>query len=206
MSRPLPRIGKAISVSVPHNGCNTAVSASSGSIYLYGSEEAGGSAVRPGRPRRPGHADAGRGGHVGLHGAATEGLAGAVEEPGFAGSDGPLSRNDPRGKAPAAKWPRRVLRWGACIPHGHCPCLPSRQLRGSACGSASRQSDTPDGLHRSKVGPATNGLATRRPRSLTSGRDFEVELERPVCQQVIAGPRNHERRGASGRTLTDHQQ
>jgi hypothetical protein len=28
-----------------------------------------------------------------------------------------------------------------------------RQLRGSRCGSASRQSDTPDGFHRSKVAP-----------------------------------------------------
>jgi hypothetical protein len=49
----------------------------------------------------------------------------------------------------------------------------------------------PDGFHRSKVGPrlAIKGLATRRPLSLTSGRYFEAELERPVCLQVVAGPR-----------------
>jgi hypothetical protein len=56
------------------------------------------------------------------------------------------------------------------------------RLRKSSIGYA-------DGFHRSKVGPATKGLAARRPPSLTLGRYFEAELERPVCLQVVAGPR-----------------
>ncbi len=34
-----------------------------------------------------------------------------------------------------------------------------------------------------------------------SGRDFEPELQLPVCRQVVAGPRNHTERGAEGRPL-----
>jgi len=41
---------------------------------------------------------------------------------------------------------------------------------------------------------ATKGAATRRPQSLTSGRYFEAELERPVCRQVVASPCNHQSR------------
>jgi len=52
------------------------------------------------------------------------------------------------------------------------------QHRGSVRRSASRQSDAP-----------------ARPFD----HDFETELERPVCRQVVAGPRNYERRGVSGR-------
>jgi len=112
---------------------------------------------------------------------------------GFGGSGGPLSRHahGARRSPPAGSvgyWPR-----GLAFRMDISVSWPlSGQHRGSARGSASRQSDTPDGFHRSKVGPrpATKGLATRRPPSLTSGRYFEAELERPVCRQVVAGPCN----------------
>ena len=58
------------------------------------------------------------------------------------------------------------------------------------------QSDTPDGLHRSRgrtSGRLPQVLATVGPQWLTSDHYFEAELERPIRLQVVAGPRNQQR-------------
>src|SRR5258708_1244774 len=55
------------------------------------------------------------------------------------------------------------------------------------------QSDTPDGLHRSRgrtSGRLPQALATVGPQWLTSDHYFEAELEWPIRLQVVAGPRN----------------
>src|SRR6185436_12423718 len=56
-------------------------------------------------------------------------------------------------------WPRGLASW---IDISRVRTPVSGQHRGSACGSASRQSDTLDSFHWSKVGPrpTTRGLAT----------------------------------------------
>src|SRR5215468_11878460 len=52
--------------------------------------------------------------------------------------------------------------------------------------------DTSDGLDRWRVGlwPAAKGAGNGRPPWLPSDHDSEAELERPVCRQVVAGPRS----------------
>src|SRR5215467_1951827 len=67
-----------------------------------------------------------------------------------------------------------------------------RQYRGLASGPASPESDTPDGLDRSRAAlwPAAKGAGNGRSSWLTSDHAFEAELERPIRPQVVAGHRS----------------
>jgi len=92
----------------------------------------------------------------------------------------------PRGAATAAGWPRGLASQRAT----------SRVLEGNIRDRHQApqvpQSDTPNGLHRSRAGlwPAATGADNRRPSRPTLDHDFEAELERPIRLQVVAGPRN----------------
>src|SRR6266581_2230307 len=109
---------------------------------------------------------------------------------GFGGSGGPLSGHTHGTRPPAGSvewWPKglasrmaisRVLEGNIRDRH-QAPQLP--------------QSDTPDGLHRSRgrtCGRLPQALATVGPSWLTSDHYFKAELERLVCRQVVAGPRS----------------
>src|SRR5215467_8795757 len=117
---------------------------------------------------------------------------------GFGGSGGPLAWDiDGTRRPPSAGsvewWPRGLasrmaMSWRAPYGIGTKPRKAPNWIhrtgsiaRGLDCGRLPKEADN------------------RRSSWPTSDHDFEAELERPIRLQVVAGPRNHQRRGVSGR-------